>query len=165
VRQQLQVAASATLLSRTEVGAVDVGYRAVTNSECLACHARPEDRHPVFRFLEPRFASVRDAIHPEQCESCHREHAGVRVTVVEQTYCKHCHGETALDSDPIDVSHRELVATERWDTCLGCHDFHGNHTMKPPRRLADRIPAERIRAYFDGAASPYGPPTHKAIAR
>jgi hypothetical protein len=162
VRQQLQAAASATLLSATDAPVVDVGYREVTNTECLACHVRTDDRHPVFRFLEPRFAAARDALHPERCESCHREHAGVRITIVEQTYCRHCHAETALDDDPLDVTHRELVATQRWDSCLGCHDFHGNHAMKAPRRLADRIPAAQTQAYFDGGPSPYGPAVRRA---
>lgn len=162
VRQQLQAAASSAVLSTTDTGAVDVGFRAVTNSECLECHERPEDRHPVFRFLEPRFAAAREQLHPERCESCHREHAGVRITMVEQTYCRHCHAETALDSDPLDVTHRELVATERWDSCLGCHDYHGNHAYKPPRRLAERIPTEQIQAYFDGGPSPYGPAVRRA---
>lgn len=161
VRQQLQNVANHWV--GLETAAVDVGFRAVTNDECLACHDRPDDRHPVFRFLEPRFAEVRALLHPELCSSCHREHSGARVTLTETTHCRHCHADTELEDDPLDVSHRALVATERWDSCLGCHDYHGNHAMKAPHRLRDAIPADQIRAYFDGGNSPYGAPIRRAI--
>ena len=161
VRQQLQNAARAWI-GRDAVP-VDIGYRAVGNDECLACHERPDDRHPVFRFLEPRFAEVREELHPERCTSCHREHHGVRITAPETTFCRHCHEDTALDSDPLDVSHRDLVARDRWDTCLGCHDYHGNHVIKAPHRLENAIPIDRIKTYFEGGASPYPPPIRRAV--
>lgn len=161
VRQQLQTVA------RRWIGAshaeVDLGYREVTSDECLACHERPDDRHPGFRFLEPRFAEARAQLHPEACASCHREHQGARVTIAEPTYCRQCHGELTLDQDPLDVSHRELVTTERWETCLGCHDYHGNHAYTAPRRLEQAIPMDAIRAYLDGGSSPYGAPIRRAI--
>jgi hypothetical protein len=161
VRQQLQAAARSWV--GLHHGAVDVGFQSVTSTACLACHQRAEDRHPTYRFLEPRFAAVRAELHPERCESCHREHAGVRVTTAETTYCRHCHGELVVENDPIDVPHADLVAERRWDTCLGCHDFHGNHAGKPPRRLADAIAIDRIRRYFAGGASPYGAPVVRAV--
>lgn len=160
VRQQLQRAART--MAGIETGAVDVGFRRVTDDACTACHDRADDRHPAFRFLEPRFAEVRATLHPEQCGSCHREHAGVRVTIVEPTYCQHCHGELVVERDPLDVPHADLVATQRWDTCLGCHDYHGNHARKPPQRLHEALPAAQLRAYFDGGPSPYGAPLRPA---
>lgn len=157
VRQQLQhVARSWTGLD--EGGPIDVGFKRVMNTACTSCHERPADRHPSARFLEPRFAVAREAIHPERCDACHREHAGVRVTTPEPTYCRHCHGELVVKQDPIDVPHADLVAAGRWETCLGCHDFHGNHERTTPRRLADAIPTARIEDYFTGGTSPYGPP-------
>jgi hypothetical protein len=161
MRQQLQAAA------RSWTGlhdrAVDVGFQPVTSRECTECHDRPDDRHPGFRFLEPRFNVAREELHPERCESCHREHSGVRITVAETTYCRHCHGELVVENDPLDVSHATLVAGRQWGSCLGCHDYHGNHAGKPPRRLADAIPVERIEAYFVGGRSPYGPLIVRAI--
>lgn len=165
VRQQLQTVAYAGIALGAAETPVDVGYRAVTNTDCLSCHDQTDDRHPVFRFLEPRFAAVRERLHPEQCAACHREHAGVRVTIVERTYCRHCHDTIALEQDPLDITHRELVATQRWDSCLGCHDYHGNHASKPPRRLRDAIPEGRIQTYFDGGPSPYGEPNRRASAQ
>ena len=160
LRQQLQNAA------RSWLGAphveVDIGYRAVTPDECLACHDRPDDRHPGFRFLEPRFAEARARLAPERCTSCHLEHAGVRVTLADPTYCRHCHADLVLDRDPLDVSHRELVTTRRWDTCLGCHDYHGNHAHRAPRRLEEALPPAAIRGYLDGGPSPYGAPIRRA---
>lgn len=159
-RQQLQTVARHWL--GRDAKPVDVGFRAVGNAECESCHVRPDDRHPVYRFLEPRFAEARAAIHPEQCTSCHREHAGVRVTVADGTYCRQCHGDLAVKSDPLDVPHRDLVQTQRWDSCLGCHDFHGNHGMTSPTRIVDAIPPAAIRTYLRGGASPYPPPIVRA---
>lgn len=158
VRQQLQTIAAHWLDRQPRHVEIDLGYRAVTNDACQSCHNRPNDRHPVFRFLEPRFADARAAIHPEQCASCHREHAGTRVTVADGTYCRQCHADLAIDRDPLDVPHRMLVQTQSWQTCLGCHDYHGNHGLKPPTRLRDAIAPAAIRTYLRGGMSPY-PPT------
>jgi hypothetical protein len=116
----------------------------------------------VFRFLEPRFANARAALHPERCTSCHQEHAGTRVTVADAGYCRHCHADLAVEADPLDVSHRQLVQDQRWDTCLGCHDFHGNHGLKSPVRLDAAIPPAAIQSYLDGGASPYPAPIVRA---
>ena len=67
--------------------------------------------------------------------SCHREHQGVRVTLTEIGYCRHCHEETRLKRDPLDVSHEALIKAKEWDSCLGCHDFHGNHRMTVRKQL------------------------------
>src|SRR6187401_720798 len=53
MRQQIQ-ANFKYLLGRRESEA-DFGYRPVSNDTCIDCHDRPNDRHPVSRFLEPRF--------------------------------------------------------------------------------------------------------------
>ena len=152
-RQQLQ-ANVRYLLGHRERPA-DFGNRDVTNEDCLACHERPFDRHPVFRFNEPRFEQARRNIGAHQCESCHAEHSGAKVTV-SQTYCSECHSELELDNDPIDVPHAELVAGAQWQTCLGCHDFHGNHERTPPTKLRQIVPKARISEYFAGSPSPYG---------
>lgn len=160
LRQQLQ-AITRDLLVR-ETGRVDLGYRAVGNAECERCHDRPDDRHPVYRFLEPRFADARAALHPEQCAACHREHAGVRVTLPDATYCRQCHAELELESDPLDVPHHELVRTKRWETCLGCHDYHGNHGMEAPVHLDSAISPDAIETYLRGGSSPYPAPIVRA---
>ena len=135
---------------------MDFGHQVVTNENCLACHERPNDRHPVYRFLEPRFLKAREALSPQFCVSCHAEHKGQRVTRTEIDYCVNCHKKTRLRKDPLDVSHERLIALKRWESCLGCHDFHGNHMMKTAKTVEAIIPAEKIRAYFQGGASPYG---------
>jgi len=135
--------------------------RPVQMEACQRCHERPEDRHPVHRFLEPRFAEAREAIHPENCLSCHREHQGerVRLDAVGQGYCMHCHKDTEVANDPLDVPHRDLIAQDRWETCLQCHDFHGNHRWQVPARMREAIPVEAVKAYLRDAASPYGQKT------
>ena len=153
-RQQLQ--ANARYLLGLREQPVDFGYQAVTNERCLGCHERPNDRHPVYRFLEPRFVKAREAIKPQLCTSCHLEHRGRRVSLTDTGYCSNCHKDTKLRKDPLDVSHERLIGLKLWESCLGCHDFHGNHLMKTEKRVEQVIPVEKIRAYFAGAASPYG---------
>lgn len=153
VRQQLQALVRHGLgLRKTPA---DFGSRDVDNDICLNCHDRPNDRHPVFRFSEPRFAKARASLAPQFCISCHLEHRGRRVTLETTAYCEVCHRETKLNKDPLDIPHKDLIAGKRWSTCLGCHDFHGNHLMKTPLAVIEGIPEDRIKAYFAGGPSPY----------
>ena len=135
-------------------------HRPVTNATCLACHDRPKDNHPVHRFNEPRFAAARASIQPQRCISCHREHGGARVTHNDLTFCRYCHENLKLKNDPLDVSHEALIAAKRWSTCLGCHDFHGNHVMKVATVLNQALSIEEVTAYFHGAVSPYSEHKH-----
>lgn len=151
-RQQIQANLRYWLGMRTHPVAFQ--HQPVTNGQCLACHERPKDNHPTHRFNEPRFAEARSAIHPELCASCHREHQGVRVTM-ELTFCSHCHQTLGLKNDPLDQKHDELVAANDWTSCMGCHDFHGNHVMQLKTKIADALPLENVLAYFRGAPSPY----------
>lgn len=132
----------------------------VDNQACLGCHERSDDRHPVYRFTEPRFAEARAEIGADQCVSCHREHEGVRVSAA-MTICRNCHQSTALDRDPVDVSHVDLIASERWETCLGCHDFHGNHPFDAPTRLDEAFSPSAIEAYLGGGEALYSSPDAK----
>lgn len=158
-RQQIQ-ANLRHAFGRREGPAPFFGRLPVGNADCLACHERPDDRHPVYRFLEPRFSQAREKLRPHQCVSCHAEHHGRRVTLAETGYCVNCHKDTRLKKDPIDVSHADLIAGKQWDSCLGCHDFHGNHIMQTEKSVDKRTPKEKIRAYFDGGPSPYGTTLH-----
>jgi len=151
-RQQVQ--ANLRYLFGQRDTAVDFQHQDVGNAQCLDCHVNPKDNHPVHRFNEPRFAEARAAIHPEQCASCHMEHQGVRVTM-DVLFCAECHQDLVLKNDPIDVSHEELIAQENWESCLGCHDYHGNHVMEVPISVDDMLALEQINDYFNGAPSPY----------
>jgi hypothetical protein len=44
---------------------------------------------------------------------------------------------------------------------LGCHDFHGNHVMKPSERMSEVVALDRIEAYLRGGSSPYPPALRK----
>jgi len=153
LRQQLQ--ANVRYLMGQRKASVPFGHEDVTTEICLDCHERPNDRHPVFRFFEPRFAEAREAIQPHLCTSCHREHAGERVTLRDAGYCVTCHEETKLKKDPLDISHERLIAGDRWQTCLGCHDWHGNHVMKTKTKVDQAFTPVQIQAYFKGGPSPY----------
>ena len=135
---------------------VPVGNAHVGNEACLACHDRPNDRHPVSRFQELRFASQREAIGVHACVNCHGEHTGMRVGKIGMDYCQHCHANTSVPDDPLDVPHAELFAAGDWATCLTCHDFHGNHMHQVPSRMANRLRESEVLDYFDGGKDPYG---------
>lgn len=152
LRQQLQANARYALALRSTPA--DFGHQDVTNDTCLKCHDRPNDRHSVFRFIEPRFKEARAMLKPHECVSCHLEHSGVRVTQ-DGAYCVTCHQKTKLKHDPINIPHAELIAAERWETCLQCHDFHGNHVMKPALELDKASSVEQVLSYFDDGPSPY----------
>lgn len=153
-RQQIQANIRYFLGARAKPAVF--GHERVNNDTCIECHDRPNDRHPVFRFNEPRFREARAAIKPQECTSCHQEHHGIRVSQ-SQEFCVNCHSDLSMKNDPISVPHETLVAEQKWDTCLGCHDFHGNHDMETPIRLEAVYESSSIQDYFDGKApSPYG---------
>ena len=164
IRQKLQANVRYLLGERKTY--VPIGHMPVANGYCLECHERRNERHPVFRFFEPRFKKARAQIGAQYCVSCHREHSGVRATV-DPSFCAVCHQRLDLKKDPLlttrnpvvskqnAISHRELVKTKRWLTCLGCHDFHGNHRMKTADSMDRVIGTEQINAYLNGAKSPY----------
>jgi hypothetical protein len=151
-RQQLQAKVRHLIGWRTSPAAF--GFSAPSGTDCLACHARPDDRHPIHRFMEPRFASARETLGAHSCIGCHREHRGARISAGER-FCASCHEDLKVAADPLDVSHATLVSDERWETCLGCHDFHGNHARTVQRLLADAHSAETIRDYLARGRDPY----------
>lgn len=158
-RQRAQANARALLGLRPE-GAPLVS-RAVGNAECEECHAREDDAHAPHRFEEPRFAEARALVEPRRCVSCHAEHRGARVTR-RGDFCGACHDPLKLSADPLDVSHERLAAEGRFETCLACHDYHGNHARPAPRLLARAYPLEEVSAYLRGGPSPYGAPVTPA---
>lgn len=145
----------------SETGA-DFVYTPAGNAQCLACHENSDDRHPVAKFLEPEFATARQTTNVQLCTGCHQEHLGVR-TNVSRLVCGHCHEETVVEDDPVDVPHATLFGEQRWGTCLGCHDFHGNHKRKAPALMSEALTERQIQLYLDGGQSPYGPRRLTAI--
>ena len=135
--------------------APDFVYQSAGNDQCSACHENPDNRHPAREFEAPDFADARAERQVQLCVTCHQEHLGHRVSI-EPDFCRLCHAKTELCDDPIDVAHATLAADERWETCLGCHDYHGNHERNVPELMSEVLPVEEIQAYFDGADSPYG---------
>ena len=75
---------------------------------------------------------------------------------MDATSCETCHQDLALKNDPLDVSHRDLIAKGQWTTCLGCHDYHGNHKRVPQHKLADAHTVKALQDYLAGGPSPYG---------
>ena len=137
---------------------VDFGTQDVTVNNCLSCHDRPNDRHPTYRFSEPRFKDAIEVINTTTCITCHTEHKGERVTIasISMNYCMNCHADLEVEDDPVDTSHKVLIANEQWFTCIQCHDFHGNHTYEVATKLADTIPLKTINDYLKGGIDPYG---------
>ncbi|MEM1302709.1 MAG: cytochrome c3 family protein [Pseudomonadota bacterium] len=133
----------------------DFGYVEVTSKQCVACHERPNDRHPIYRFQEPRFADAVEQVNATSCLGCHSEH-NAELAFADPTICVACHEDLTVKNDPVDVPHVTLIAEERWGTCLGCHDFHGNHARKAQVTLALAYDPAVIRDYLGQADSPYG---------
>jgi hypothetical protein len=152
IRQQVQANLRFALGLRADPA--DFGRAAVATEACIACHARPNERHPVYRFREPRFTKARAEVDATTCLGCHSEHAAERVAA-PLGFCHACHEDLDLKVDPLDRPHDELIAAAAWDSCLGCHDFHGNHAHKPPVRLLDAHGVEALLAYLKDGQDPY----------
>lgn len=160
LRQTLQAKAK-HLLGLRQNGAV-LGMQPVTNAACVQCHARPDDRHAPHRFLEPRFEQARAETGAQLCVSCHREHSQARVTAPTAAYCVSCHSDLKVRDDRSSPTHAQLLLQKRWDSCLQCHDYHGNHGWKAPLRLRDGASLEVLQRYLKDGPSPYGEPRSKA---
>jgi len=155
IRQQVQAKVHFAVGMRQTPA--DFGYGAVTSKACLACHERPNERHPIFRFREPRFQGAVNQIEATSCLGCHSEHTTHRATT-DLVFCQACHEDLRLTSDPLDISHDALIGEGAWQSCLGCHDFHGNHPHKAPVLLDAAVPAEVVAAYLRDGPSPYALP-------
>jgi hypothetical protein len=131
------------------------GTLPVDTQRCAECHERRADRHPVSRFLEPRFVEARAKAGAHRCAGCHVEHDGTRVSA-QPGLCQHCHQSLRLERDPLADSHASLVARAQWTSCLRCHDFHGNHRGTTPLTLNDAPSEAAIEDYFSMGRSPYG---------
>ncbi len=161
LRQQLQAAVSYIVGRRTQPAVI--GHLPVSNATCLDCHSRSDDHHPSYRFLEARFAQARELVGAHECISCHREHSGRRVQG-DGRFCVACHEDVELECEPISPTHRELAARGRWDTCLRCHDFHGNHDQVLPERLDEGVELQAVEDYLSDGEAIYGPPRTKAAS-
>lgn len=154
IRQQIQALAKNALFDAGYQ--VDFAFRKVSSSECLTCHERNNDRHPIYRFNEPRFIEVVKILPANKCLGCHSEHNAKTVNLDSLGFCASCHSELFLKNDPLDISHAEIIKTNDWNSCLGCHDFHGNHKFKSPNLYDKSVSVQAIKDYFDGGKSPYG---------
>lgn len=136
---------------------VEFGSLPPDTKKCLACHERDNDRHPTHRFLEPKHKKAINKIDATNCTTCHDEHNGVRVSLLNGNYCMNCHSNTKIKKDPLDTPHSKLFKEGMWNTCLQCHDFHGNHqSHEAPTLMTDTIPLQKISTYFKGGKDPYG---------
>jgi hypothetical protein len=154
LRQQLQAKVRFYLGWRATD--VTVGMDAINNLACTNCHSRSWDAHPIDRFSEPRFEKILPSLKVNQCFGCHDEHNGKRVTA-QASACQFCHEDLNMRNDPLDLPHSQLVADKNWLSCMGCHDFHGNHLRSVQEKITEAIPIQSVKAYLDGRGpSPYG---------
>ncbi|MEH6633024.1 MAG: ferredoxin--NADP reductase [Halopseudomonas aestusnigri] len=151
-RQNIQAIVAHTIGTRQTTG--EIGTQPVSSTDCLACHERPKDRHPISRFAEPRFVEALAQIDARSCITCHIEHTG-QLAVANVTFCSSCHDGLEVKNDPIDESHKDLVLAKKWDTCLTCHDFHANHAYETPTKLIQGFSLNKIKDYLQDGPSPY----------
>ena len=155
LRQEIQANLKYALGQRETF--VPIGYHAADTATCLDCHTRKNDRHPVYRFQEPRFTQAVAQIDARDCLSCHTEHEGQRVSLDDTGFCVACHTDLTLKSDPLNIPHTTLIAQKDWNSCLGCHDFHGNHAYTVPTHTQDQFSAQDIADYLGAGPDPYAP--------
>lgn len=155
LRQQIQ--ANIFYLLGQRAKPADFGMEEVTSATCLACHERPNDRHPIYRFQEPRFAEAVAQLDATSCLTCHAEHEARRVVAdIGLGFCSTCHEGLKMKNDPLDVPHATLIADKNWNSCIACHDFHGNHPVQAPKFLREAISLEALEDYLAQGPSPYG---------
>jgi hypothetical protein len=131
------------------------GNLPVAGAACASCHERKADTHPTYRFREPRFLDAVNRLDARDCLSCHAEHRDRRV-LAKADQCELCHDKLIVKNDPLDVSHATLIAKADWPSCLGCHDYHGNHKRKAQTTFNARFSRAAIDAYLANGPSPYG---------
>ena len=155
LRQQIQANLFYFLGQRAHPA--DFGMEEVTSDTCLSCHERPNDRHPIYRFQEPRFVEAVAKVEATNCLGCHSEHEARRVVAdVGLGFCSACHEGLEMKDDPLDVPHVTLIADKNWNSCMGCHDFHGNHPVQAPKLLREAASPEAVADYLAQGVSPYG---------
>jgi hypothetical protein len=164
LRQQLQ--ASLRYFLGLRESPAPIGNADVANSACYACHERPTEHHPLSLMGELRFLDVQTEHGVHNCTGCHQEHHGVRVTA-SPTICSNCHSDDLVVNDPITPDHAALFASGKWDSCLRCHDFHGNHQMKTgdynyPSTLEQGVASQDVLDHLGAGKSAYGPVLHPA---
>lgn len=152
IRQQIQAQLKYVLGRRAEP--VDFGYMSVGSIQCLSCHTSPNDRHPIYRFREPRFASATKVVDATSCLGCHSEHKSSFLSS-STTFCSACHESLEIAADDIEITHKNLIENARWDSCIGCHGYHGNHVYAAPKVMADAIPTHEIQKYLQGDMQPF----------
>jgi hypothetical protein len=76
--------------------------------------------------------------------------------------CQYCHQTLTLKNDPLETSHQVLIKQKEWQTCLSCHDFHGNHQRQIPTQKDGMINKEKLTIYLQGKANS-DPYTNKKI--
>jgi nitrate/TMAO reductase-like tetraheme cytochrome c subunit len=86
---------------------------------------------------------------------CYTEHSGTKTELSDPTFCVACHEDLKVKNDPIKVTHAELIKNNDWETCLSCHDFHGNHNRETPTLQRDAIEIEALLDYLGDGPDPY----------
>jgi len=69
-----QVRANVLLWAGFRRTGASFGHEPGSRASCTGCHARDDDRHPSFRFREPRFAAVNRTLDACDCLTCHDVH-------------------------------------------------------------------------------------------
>ena len=161
LRQQLQALVAFGLGRRHT--APSIGRLPVDNNVCLDCHHRSTERHPSFRFRQPRFAEARAELGAHECISCHREHTGEHLSVSNE-FCASCHSDMSLQQPVIQPTHEELARNGERDTCLRCHDFHGNHVREAPRSMSRALDLRSVMEHFATGRPIYGKKKDPALS-
>lgn len=104
------------------------GFQPVSNDTCMRCHEAElaEDVHPPQKFLDPRWANLKERLDVTTCTTCHAEHVHMfgRGVHLQPDLCMACH-EGIIQGDL--ASHDDFSRDGCWTA--GCHNFHDHRSI------------------------------------
>lgn len=104
------------------------GFQPVSNETCMRCHEAElaADAHGQEKFLDPRWAGLREKIDVLTCTACHEEHVHMfgRGVHLQPDLCMNCH-EGVIQGEI--ASHKGFSRDGCWTA--GCHNFHDHRSI------------------------------------
>lgn len=116
------------VLFETSCQSCHEGFKPVTNETCNRCHEAElaADVHGAKKFLDPRWAELRENLDVLTCTACHEEHVHMfgRGVHLKPDLCMACH-QGVIEGEL--VSHDGFSPDGCWTA--GCHNFHDHRSI------------------------------------
>ena len=139
------------------------GFKPVSNDNCNRCHEAEleNDLHGTKKFLDPRWAALRENVDVLTCTACHSEHVFMfdRGVHLQPDLCMACHEELTLTQL---ASHKGFESDGCWTA--GCHNYHEHDTIstgflrenmgQPAMLPVQALPELAVATEFEAAPEP-----------